>query len=101
MRFGPDVGHLFRNLSWLGLHGVGLTPNPDDAPTIPHQLYMLFQMMFAVITPVLITGAYAERIKFSTFVVFTLVWATLVYDPVAHWVYIKTRKGEICHCWVW
>ncbi len=87
--FGPDVGHLFGNLSWFGLNGVGLTPNPDYAPTIPHQLYMVFQMMFAVITPALITGAYAERIKFSTFVVFTLVWATLVYDPIAHWVWGK------------
>ncbi len=87
--FGPDVGHLFGNLSWFGLNGVGLTPNPDYAATIPHQLYMVFQMMFAVITPALITGAYAERIKFSTFVVFTLIWATLVYDPIAHWVWGK------------
>ncbi len=87
--FGPDVGHVFGNLSWFGLNGVGLAPNPDYAPTIPHQLYMIFQMMFAVITPALITGAYAERIKFSTFVVFTLLWATLVYDPIAHWVWGK------------
>ena len=87
--FGPDVGHLFGNLSWFGLNGVGLTPNPDYAATIPHQLFMVFQMMFAVITPALITGAYAERIKFSTFVVFTLLWATLVYDPIAHWVWGK------------
>jgi len=87
--FGPDVGHLFGNLSWFGLKGVGLTPNADYAPTIPHQLYMIFQMMFAVITPALITGAFAERIKFSTFVVFTLLWATLVYDPIAHWVWGK------------
>jgi len=87
--FGPDVGHLFGNLSWFGLKGVGLDPNPDYAATIPHQLYMIFQMMFAVITPALITGAYAERIKFSTFVVFTLLWATLVYDPIAHWVWGK------------
>ena len=87
--FGPDVGHLFGNLSWFGLNGVGLDPNPDYAGTIPHQLYVLFQMMFAVITPALITGAFAERIKFSTFVVFSLVWATLVYDPIAHWVWGK------------
>ncbi|HVO40759.1 MAG TPA: ammonium transporter [Spirochaetia bacterium] len=87
--FGPDVGHLFGNLAWFGLKGVGLDPNPDYAATIPHQLYMIFQMMFAVITPALITGAYAERIKFSTFVVFTLLWATLVYDPIAHWVWGK------------
>ncbi len=87
--FGPDVGHLFGNLSWFGLKGVGVDPNPDYAATIPHQLYMIFQMMFAVITPALITGAFAERIKFSTFVVFTLLWATLVYDPIAHWVWGK------------
>jgi len=87
--FGPDVGHLFGNLSWFGLNHVGLTANADYAPTIPHQLYVLFQMMFAVITPALITGAFAERIKFSTFVVFSLVWATLVYDPIAHWVWGK------------
>ncbi len=89
LAFGPDVGHLFGNLSWFGLNGVGLTPNPDYAATIPHQLFMVFQMMFAVITPALITGAFAERIKFSTFVVFTLLWATLVYDPIAHWVWGK------------
>jgi ammonium transporter, Amt family len=87
--FGPDVGHLFGNLSWLGLNGVGLAPDPDYAATIPHQLFVLFQMMFAVITPALIAGSFAERIKFSTFVVFTLLWATLVYDPIAHWVWGK------------
>jgi Amt family ammonium transporter len=87
--FGPDVGHLFGNLSWLGLNGVGLAPNADYAATIPHQLFVLFQMMFAVITPALIAGSFAERIKFSTFVVFTLLWATLVYDPIAHWVWGK------------
>jgi len=87
--FGPDVGHLFGNLSWFAQIGVGLAPNPDYAATIPHQLFMVFQMMFAVITPALISGAFAERIKFSTFVVFTLAWATLVYDPIAHWVWGK------------
>jgi Amt family ammonium transporter len=85
--FGPDVGHVIGNLSWFGLGGVGLTPNPDYAATIPHQLFMVFQMMFAVITPALITGAFAERIKFTTFAVFALLWATLVYDPIAHWVW--------------
>ena len=87
--FGPDIGHLFGNLSWFGLRGVGLAPNPDYSATIPHQLFMVYQMMFAVITPALITGAFAERIKFSTFALFTLLWATLVYDPVAHWVWGK------------
>jgi Amt family ammonium transporter len=66
---------------------VGQTPNPDYAPTVPHLGYMVFQMMFAVITPALITGAFAERKRFKAFVVFTLLWATFVYDPVAHWVW--------------
>ncbi len=89
LSFGPDLGHFIGSLSWAGLGGVGLTPNPDYAATIPHQLFMVYQMMFAVITPALITGAFAERIKFPTFIVFTLLWATLVYDPVAHWVWGK------------
>ena len=66
---------------------MGQTPNADYAATIPHQAFMLFQMMFAVITPALITGAFAERKKFSTFIVFILLWATFVYDPLAHWVW--------------
>ena len=89
LAFGPDAGHFVGNLSWFALNGVGLAPNADYAATIPHQLFMVYQMMFAVITPALITGAFAERIKFSTFVVFTLLWATLVYDPIAHWVWGK------------
>jgi Amt family ammonium transporter len=89
LAFGPDAGHVVGNLSWFALNGVGLAPNADYAGTIPHQLFMIYQMMFAVITPALITGAFAERIKFSTFVVFTLLWATLVYDPIAHWVWGK------------
>ncbi len=87
LAFGPDAGHVIGNLAWLGLKDVALTPNPDYAATIPHQLYMIFQMMFAVITPALITGAFAERVRFPTFVVFALLWATLVYDPIAHWVW--------------
>ena len=84
--FAPG-GSLLGSLDWLGLQGVGLTPNPDYAATIPHQAFMIFQMMFAVITPALMTGAFAERMKFSAFVVFSLVWATLIYDPLAHWVW--------------
>src|SRR3972149_5070966 len=87
LAFGPDWHGLIGGLNWLGLNGVGLEPNPDYAPTIPHQAFMIFQAMFAVITPALITGAFAERIKFKTFLIFTLLWATLVYDPVAHWVW--------------
>jgi Amt family ammonium transporter len=87
LAFGPDVGHIVGSLAWFGLNGVGVEPNADYAATIPHQAFMLFQMMFAVITPALITGAYAERIKFSGFVLFTLLWATFIYDPLAHWVW--------------
>ena len=87
LSFGPDIGHIIGSLKWFGLNGVGLAPNPDYAPTIPHQTYMMFQMMFAVITPALITGAFAERFKFKTYIVFLLLWATFVYDPLAHWVW--------------
>jgi Amt family ammonium transporter len=87
LAFGPDHGGLIGDLSWVGLSGVGGAPNPDYAATIPHQVFMMFQMMFAVITPALICGAYAERIKFSAYLVFTLLWATVVYAPLAHWVW--------------
>jgi ammonium transporter, Amt family len=85
--FGPDKGHLIGGLEWIGLRGVGMAPNPDYAATIPHQAYMIYQCMFAVITPALITGAIAERMKFKTYLVFMLLWSTLVYDPIAHWVW--------------
>jgi Amt family ammonium transporter len=87
LAFGPDVSGLVGNLAWVGLNDVGLTPNADYAATIPHQLFMAFQMMFAVITPALITGAFAERKRFKAFALFSVLWATLVYDPVAHWVW--------------
>lgn len=89
LAFGPDwhgLG-LVGDFSWLGLHGVAAAPNKDYAPTIPHAAYALFQMMFAVITPALITGGFAERKRFKAFVLFTLLWATFVYDPIAHWVW--------------
>jgi ammonium transporter, Amt family len=86
--FGPDLGGgLLGGLNWVGLSGVGTDPNPSYAATIPHQAFMIFQMMFAVITPALITGAFAERMRFKAFVFFTLIWATVVYDPIAHWVW--------------
>src|SRR5262245_35474965 len=87
LAFGPDKGGLIGGLEWVGLNGVGLEPNPDYAATIPHQAFMVFQLTFAVITPALISGAFAERKRFKAFVVFTLLWATLVYAPVAHWVW--------------
>lgn len=87
LSFGPDKWHIIGNLDWIGLKGVGLEPNPDYAATIPHQAFMIFQMMFAVITPALITGAFAERFKFKTYLVFIILWATIVYFPLAHWVW--------------
>lgn len=87
LAFGPDKGHFIGSLAWFGLKGVGMAPNPDYAATIPHLLFMVYQMMFAIITPALITGAFAERMKFSTYVLFTLLWSTLVYAPVCHWVW--------------
>ncbi len=87
LAFGPDIGGIIGSLKWVGLSGVGLDPFPDYAATIPHQAFMIFQMMFAVITPALITGAFAERFKFKTYLVFLILWATFVYDPLAHWVW--------------
>lgn len=87
LAFGPDIGHFIGSLDWIGLNGVGQEPNAAYAATIPHQAFMTFQGMFAVITAALITGAFAERMKFGAFVVFTLLWTTFVYDPIAHWVW--------------
>jgi Amt family ammonium transporter len=87
LAFGPDVGHIIGNLDWLGLKGVGAEPLKAYSETIPHQTFMIYQAMFAIITPALITGAFAERMKFSAFLVFMIVWATIVYCPVAHWVW--------------
>ena len=88
LAFSPDTGYGFiGGLQWLGLNDVGAASNPDYAATIPASAFMIFQMMFAIITPALITGAFADRMKFSTMMVFSVLWATLVYDPVAHWVW--------------
>lgn len=87
LAFGPDKGGMIGGLEWLGLANVGLEPNADYAGTIPHQAFMIFQMMFAIITPALISGAFAERMKFSAYLVFITLWAFLVYDPVCHWVW--------------
>jgi len=101
LAFGPDkLGGFVGGLEWFGLRGVGFEPNTDYAGTIPHQLFMVYQLMFAIITPALISGAFAERMKFSAYLVFSLLWATLVYDPVAHWVWgtggwIKVHLGAL------
>ena len=87
LAFGPDFHGIIGNLDWAGLRGVGPLPNADYAATIPHSVFMIFQAMFAIITPALIIGAYAERVKFPAFLLFTILWATFVYDPLAHWVW--------------
>lgn len=87
LAFGPDKGHLIGSLNWLGFKDVGMVPNPDYAATIPHQMFAMFQLMFAIITPALITGSIAERMRFPAFLAFMVLWATLIYDPLAHWVW--------------
>ncbi|WP_420265055.1 ammonium transporter [Candidatus Magnetominusculus dajiuhuensis] len=89
LAFGPDFHGIIGGLDWAGLSSVTLEPNADYAPTVPHLAFMIYQAMFAAITPALISGAFAERMKFSAFMVFTFVWAAVVYTPVAHWVWGK------------
>jgi Amt family ammonium transporter len=86
LAFGPDIGGFIGGLDYLGLKNVttGIGPYSD---TIPDLLFCAFQLMFAIITPALITGAYAERMKFTAFVLFTILWSTFVYFPVCHWVW--------------
>jgi Amt family ammonium transporter len=96
LAFGPDSGlGLIGRLDWLGLDGVGPEPSATYAPTVPHLAFMAFQMMFAVITPALITGAFAERKRFKAFVLFSVAWSTLVYAPIAHWVW--SPDGWLAH----
>jgi len=85
--FGPDILGLVGNFDWAGLHHVGFAPNGDYSATVPHSLFMMFQLMFAALTPAIMSGAFAERMKFSSFILFILLWTTLVYDPIAHWVW--------------
>ncbi len=87
LAFGSDINGLIGGLNFLGFQGVGALPNADYSKTIPHTLFAAFQMMFAVITPALITGAFVERVKFKSFLLFSLLWATMVYDPLCHWVW--------------
>ncbi|MBF0517625.1 MAG: ammonium transporter [Nitrospirae bacterium] len=88
LAFGPDFHGIIGGLDWAGLRGVGLEPS-TYAPTVPHMAFMIYQAMFAAITPALITGAFAERMRFSAFMAFTFIWALCVYTPVAHWVWGK------------
>lgn len=87
MSFGPDVGGMIGDLSWFALKGVTNVPSSDYATTIPQTVFMIYQCMFAVITPALITGAFAERVRFAPFMLFSLLWAILVYNPVCHWIW--------------
>src|SRR4029077_3927953 len=92
LAFGPDanllgIPGLVGNLSFAGFMGVGLTPSTVYAVTIPFVLFAAFQLMFAAITPALITGAFAERKRFASFVLFTVLWSIVVYSPIAHWVW--------------
>ncbi len=87
LAFGHDHWGIIGGLNWLFTRGVGSAPNPAYAATIPHQAFMIFQAMFAVITPALISGAFAERMRFKAFMIFTLLWVTVVYCPICHWVW--------------
>jgi len=87
LAFGTTQSGLIGGLDFLGLAGVGGDPNPDYSATLPHLIFMMFQGTFAIITPALIVGAFAERMKFSAFLLFTVLWAFLIYDPLAHWVW--------------
>lgn len=87
LSFGKDIGGVIGGLNFLGLANVGMEPNADLAGNIPHMAFMIFQCMFAIITPALISGAFAERMKFSAFLIFSVAWCTLVYSPLCHWVW--------------
>ncbi len=89
MSFGPDVGGFIGDLSWFALRGVTSEPSLDYATTIPQTVFMVYQCMFAIITPALITGAFAERVRFVPFAIFSVLWAILVYNPVCHWIWGK------------
>lgn len=85
--FGPDHAHLIGDFSFAGFFGVGAAPNSTYAGTIPFVSFAIYQMMFAIITPALVSGAVSGRMRFPAFIIFTLLWSTLVYDPLAHWVW--------------
>ncbi len=95
LAFGPDIGSFIGGLDYLGFNGVGITPSPEYASTVPHQVFAVFQLMFAIITTAIISGAFAERMRFSVFVAFILLWVTLVYTPIAHWVWGGGWLGQL------
>ena len=95
LAFGPDLGKLIGDFSYLGLSGVSATEPGPYADNMPHQAFMIFQGMFAIITPALVTGAFAERMKFGSYVLFIVLWVTIVYAPVAHWVWGGGWIGDL------
>ena len=95
LAFGPDIGGFIGNLEWFGLKDVSADAPGPYSDTIPHQAFMIFQGMFAIITPALVTGAFAERMKFSALCVFIVLWVTIVYAPLAHWVWGGGWLGDL------
>ncbi len=95
LAFGPDIGKFIGDLSYVGLNGVSASETGPYADNMPHQAFMIFQGMFAIITPALVTGAFAERMKFSSYMIFIVLWVTIVYAPVAHWVWGGGWLGEL------
>jgi Amt family ammonium transporter len=95
MSFGPDMGGIIGSLDWFALKGVGMEPSVSYGTTVPHLAFMIFQCMFAIITPALITGAFAERLKFGAFLLFSLLWAILVYNPLCHWAWGGGWMGKM------
>ncbi len=87
LAFGPDIGGVIGSLAWVGLQGVGMDPSPDYASTVPHQVFMVFQLMFAAITVALMTGSFAERMNFKALLIFSVAWSVFIYSPLAHWVW--------------
>ena len=87
LAFGPDKGGVIGGLDWVGLSGVGAEPHPVYGPTIPHQAFVLFQLMFAAIAPALVTGSFAERKRFTSVLLFAAMWSVVVYVPLVHWIW--------------
>jgi Amt family ammonium transporter len=94
LAFGPDMSGFIGSLDWAGLTGVGMNAGPYS-DKIPHLVFCAFQLMFAIITPALITGAFAERMKFSAFILFTVLWSSFVYLPMCHWVWGGGWLGKL------
>jgi Amt family ammonium transporter len=95
LAFGPDIGSFIGNLEWFGLKDVSANEAGPYSDTIPHQAFMIFQAMFAIITPALVTGAFAERMKFGSLCIFIVLWVSIVYAPIAHWVWGGGWLGEL------